>query len=75
MNEPVSNNSNNGVTLGCGSLILIALIVMFFSGGSAKEVGEEVKKLRTEIQTLQSDVKTLQKSVDDPSAKLKNPTP
>jgi len=72
MTDPVNNNS---VTLGCGSLILNALIVMFFSGGSAKEVGEEVKKLQTQIQTLQTDVKALQNSVDDLSARVGNPNP
>jgi hypothetical protein len=41
------------VSLGCGTLILIALIVLFFSGGS--RVGD----LRDEVQGLRSDVKEL----------------
>lgn len=69
------NGNSNGVTLGCGSLILIALIVIIFSGGSSKEVKEEVKKLQAQVQTLQTDVKALQKSVDDLPARIGNPKP
>jgi cell division protein FtsL len=40
------------VTLGCGTLILIALIVMFFSNRGSSNVQHEVRELRDEIVEL-----------------------
>ena len=42
-------NRDQGVQLGCGTLIIIALIVMFFSQGDADKVEREVRSLRSEI--------------------------
>jgi hypothetical protein len=47
------DNRSTQVSLGCGSLILIALIVLFFSRGS--HVGD----LRDEVRHLRSDVSEL----------------
>ena len=44
-----ADNRSQQATLGCGTLILIALIVMFFSKGDTKDLEREVKELRTEV--------------------------
>ena len=54
---------NQTVQLGCGTLILIAVTVAFFSH-STKDVEREVRDLR-------SDVKELRKAVDAQSAEIK----
>lgn len=46
------------VSLGCGTLILIALIVLIFSGRGDREVGSELSDLRREIRTLKEAVET-----------------
>lgn len=43
------------VQIGCWSLILIALIVMFFSGGS-RDVEREVRALKDEVRALRESV-------------------
>lgn len=53
-----------GVSLGCGTLILIALIVMMFSGGGAGDLKRDVRALRSEVTELK-------KSVDAQSAEIK----
>lgn len=58
-------NRSDQVTLGCGSLILIALIVIIFSGGRDKEIAKDVKELRSEVQSLQTEIKGLKQSVDE----------
>ncbi len=64
--------SNQRVTLGCGTLILIALIVMTFSGTQSNGNKHELQQLRTEIRTLQSMVQAqelaiqkLQRTLED----------
>src|SRR4051794_30320178 len=54
------------VNLGCGTLILIALIVLFFSN----RPDNNGPQLRQEIQRLQSQVGNLQRSIDDQTTKL-----
>ena len=45
--------TDNKVSLGCGTLILIALIVMIFSRGSdSGRVSDELQKLRREVRNL-----------------------
>lgn len=50
------------VTLGCTTLILIALIVMFFSNRGVGNLEREVRELRTEIGDLRraSEAQTMQ---------------
>lgn len=45
-------------TLGCGSLILIALIVIFFSRPGIRDLEHEVKALRTEVGELKKSIDT-----------------
>jgi len=54
------------VSLGCGTLILIALIVLFFSNRG----NEDNSQLQNDIKRLQSQVANLQRSIDDQAAKL-----
>ena len=56
MQEPT-----NKASLGCGTLILIALIVMIFSNGNSgsnKELTRQVRDLQSEVRELKADIKT-----------------
>lgn len=55
MNE---SNTKNTAQLGCGTLIIIALIVMFFSGG------RESQGLRNNVNELNIKVDRLEKKID-----------
>ena len=59
------------VTLGCGTLILIALIVLVFSGHGHTDLERDLKALRTEVADLKglmgsqtNEIKLLQKKID-----------
>jgi len=41
-------------TLGCGSLILITLIVILFSGSGTKDLRKDISELRSELKQVQS---------------------
>ncbi len=49
-NEPTTQRA----TLGCGTLILIALIVMFFSRPGTSELEKEVRNLKSEVIELKT---------------------
>jgi hypothetical protein len=53
-----TNSQSNTAQLGCGTLILIAIIVIIFSGRS------EVKNLQNEIRELRNQVTRLEAKVD-----------
>ncbi len=53
------DNYSNKAQLGCGSLILIALIVLIFSNW-----GNKVSDLRNDVQELTKQVSVLQQKVD-----------
>jgi hypothetical protein len=57
-------STNNNVQLGCGTLILIAIIVMVFSGGN------DTKKLRGQLDEVNGKLDRLEKKIDDLSEKL-----
>ena len=61
MNERVADNK---VQLGCGTLIVIAIIVMLFSGGN------ESRKVRDQLDELNRKIDRLEKKVDDLSQRL-----
>ena len=50
---------NNRAQLGCGTFIIIAFIVMYFSGG------RETSKLQKSVDDLHSKVDRLEKKVDE----------
>ena len=49
-------NRDQTVSLGCGTLILIAIIVMIFSNSSDQDVERELRQLKSEVQQLKSAV-------------------
>ena len=64
-----TQKSGGGVQLGCGTLILIALIVMTFSGGSKVEnLERNVNSLRTEIRQLRESIEALSRQLGDTNA-------
>jgi hypothetical protein len=48
-------NRKNVASLGCGTLILIALIVLFLSGGDTTQLENEVASLRQEVEALRAE--------------------
>jgi phosphate uptake regulator len=56
--------SDNKVQLGCGTLIIIAIIVMLFSGGN------DSRKLQRQLEELDRKVDRLEKKIDELSLKL-----
>lgn len=56
--------TDNKVQLGCGTLIVIAIIVMLFSGGS------DSRKLRGQLDDVNRKLDRLEKKIDDLSQKL-----
>lgn len=69
------------VNLGCGTLILIALIVLIFGRGGNGDLEREVKQLSGEVRELKAAVEkqtrviqSLQEKLDEkPSAEAKQP--
>lgn len=66
------------VSLGCGTLILIALIVIFFSGRGNAEVEREIRALREDIVELRrtidaqtSQIRLLETKLDKVASKDK----
>jgi Sec-independent protein translocase protein TatA len=62
------------VSLGCGTLILIALIVLIFSGRGTGDLEREVRELRSQVSELKnsveaqtSEIKVLQQKLDKQS--------
>jgi Sec-independent protein translocase protein TatA len=53
------------VSLGCGTLILIALIVLIFSGHGTRDLTREVHELRSKVGELK-------KSIEEQTAEIKS---
>jgi septal ring factor EnvC (AmiA/AmiB activator) len=49
-------DNNTKASLGCGSLILIAIIVLIFSNGKNDEMEVELRGARTSIKSLESEI-------------------
>lgn len=67
-------------TLGCGTLILIGLIVLFFSQAGTSNLEREVSQLRREVGELKTTIEaqtkqlqTMQESLPKPPASGKGP--
>ena len=56
---PASITTDRTVSLGCGTLIIIALIVLFFSGG------RDVDELQKSIDQLESKIDRLEMKIDE----------
>ncbi|MGJ8726144.1 MAG: hypothetical protein ACSHYB_16430 [Roseibacillus sp.] len=65
-------NNDNSVTpkvgLGCGTLIIIALIVLVFSNAGNEE--EEFKELSQKLDSIESSLKSLEKDVSQMKKRL-----
>lgn len=57
-------STDTKVQLGCGTLIIIALIVMIFSGG------DDAREVREQLQDVSRQLTQLEKKVDELSRKL-----
>jgi hypothetical protein len=66
--EAVMTNSTQQqtVSLGCGTLILIGLIVLFFSRPATKDLEREIQTLRGEIGQLRESIDALRQAVQPP---------
>ena len=65
------DNRTQQVSLGCGTLILIALIVLIFSGRGTGNLEREIQGLRSEVGKLKmvvevqtGEIKSLQQKLD-----------
>ena len=58
------DSTTNRVQLGCGTLIIIALIVMVFSGGS------DARMVREQLEDMNRKLDRLEKKVDDLSERV-----
>ncbi|MGI9241277.1 MAG: hypothetical protein ACR2RV_10775 [Verrucomicrobiales bacterium] len=56
-------NPDQKATLGCGTLILIALIVIIFSKGGADELEKELRRTTMRLEAVES-------GIDDQNAQL-----
>jgi cell division protein FtsL len=55
---------DNKVQLGCGTLIVIAIIVMMFSGGrDSSRLRSEIQQLNQKIDRLETKIDSLSKNV------------
>lgn len=58
MNKATGKQCNNPASLGCGTLILIAIIVVIFSGGSG------IDQLKSDTAQLQNDIARVEEKLD-----------
>jgi outer membrane murein-binding lipoprotein Lpp len=61
--------TDSKVQLGCGTLIIIAIIVMMFSGG------QESKELKESIDALNAKVERLEQKIDELSKRIPEAAP
>lgn len=61
-----TQNGSQKVQLGCGTLILIALIVLFFSNSNSSRTAN----LEAQIHNLQSQIDKLQNSIDSQTVSI-----
>ena len=72
-----SDQGGGPVSLGCGTLILIAIIVSFFSGGGGEKGA--IRELRKDVKALEQKIDNLGKieirpaAAEQPTAEKENP--
>lgn len=57
--------SNRSVQLGCGTLILIIIIVVVFGNVAAQDLQRDMAALRDEMRALRDSVQVLRKTVEE----------
>ena len=66
-------DNNSKASLGCGSLILIAIIVLIFSGGrDDKRLLLDLRAIRTDVRNLRTEINAQSKSLSEIREELKN---
>jgi cell division protein FtsL len=65
----MSDRPETKAQLGCGTLIVIAIIVMIFSGG------RDSSKLKREVRELNQKIDRLERKIDALSARLEQGSP
>jgi Sec-independent protein translocase protein TatA len=63
-------NRTQQVSLGCGTLILIALIVLIFSGRGSSDLEREVQGLRSEVVELRKSIEAQTSEIKELQRKL-----
>ncbi len=70
----MDGSTNQKVGLGCGTLILIALIVMIFSNSGTRGLDGQIRDLNREVQSLRSQmddqIRRLTRKVNDLESQL-----
>jgi hypothetical protein len=64
----LDDRTTQQANLGCGTLILIAVIVLIFSGRGTGEIKDEVKQLRQTVAGLEAKIdaqQTILKRIED----------
>ena len=68
----MDDRTTQQANLGCGTLILIAVIVLIFSGRGTGEIKDEVKQLRQTVAGLETKIdaqQTILKRIEEQMAK------
>jgi hypothetical protein len=75
-------NHSQTVSLGCGTLILIAIIVAIFSGNDSDNIEREVRQLKAEVEVMRKAmerqtqaIRSLRERLDQPPAEPPAATP
>jgi outer membrane murein-binding lipoprotein Lpp len=59
------------VGLGCGTFILIAIIVLIFGNAGNEELSQDIQQLRQQVSDLTSSVQQLESKLEGQSEQLK----
>ncbi len=68
--------TDNRASLGCGTLILIALIVLIFGNanrGDDKKLTQQIRDLQSEIKELKAEIKTQSATLTEIQLSLEKP--
>jgi Sec-independent protein translocase protein TatA len=57
--------SHRSVQLGCGTFVIIVIIVIVFGNVAAQDLQRDMASLRNEMRALRDSVRVLQKSVEE----------
>ena len=66
-------DKNQKASLGCGTLILIGLIVMFFGNMGQEDMAEQIRSLSDDIQKLEQSVTAQTRQIESLNERMKSP--
>jgi len=64
-------DNNQKASLGCGTLILIAIIVLIFGNAGNEELSQDMQQLRQQVSGLNTSVQQLEAALQTQSGELK----